>query len=51
VINNNAIGLRSIRLALPKRFVPLTGRVVPDHLVVMRNFQSAETIAETFCRS
>jgi acyl carrier protein len=28
----------------------LTGRAVPDHLVVMRNFQTAEAIAETFCR-
>jgi acyl carrier protein len=28
----------------------LTGRAVPDHLVVMRNFQSAGAIAETFCR-
>jgi acyl carrier protein len=64
VIDNSAIGLRSIGPALPDRFVDslsilhllakveeLTGRAVPDHLVVMRNFQTAEAIAETFCRA
>jgi acyl carrier protein len=28
----------------------LTGRTIPDHLVVMRNFHSAAAIAETFHR-